>query len=153
MATVGKDPAGATALFIMGLIALGIFFVARAMNARARRRLEAQYEAQAQQEAAAQWHRQQQLAYEAQARELARWNDLCQRFGEANARKVLLGVPWMGATFDMIIAACGHPSDIEEQVMKTKTKYVLKYEDPLHAGRFRMKITIDDEEGVVSWKR
>ncbi len=78
-----------------------------------------------------------------------RWLSLCQRFGEENARAILANRFWQGATVDAILESLGRPTDVDESVMKARTKHVFKYY-PTGANRYGLRLTFED--GVlVGW--
>lgn len=95
--------------------------------------------------------RNQQMQAEAAEREGRRREDLVARFGDAIAAKIVAKEVWLGETREMVIETFGHPAEVSEKVMKSKTKRVFKY---FRAGgkRFDLKITLDDDE-VVGWDR
>ena len=73
------------------------------------------------------------------------------RFGDAIAAKIVAKDPWIGATREIVIEMYGHPSEVSEKVLKTKTKRVVKY-FPAGGTRFGLKITLDDDE-VAGWDK
>jgi hypothetical protein len=83
-----------------------------------------------------------QTAYEAERRRAS----LTTRFGPEIAEAIMVRRFWVGATAEMLVEAIGHPADIDEKVLKTKTKHVYKYY-PRGARRFGLKVML--ENGVV----
>lgn len=94
-------------------------------------------------------NREQQAAADERAR--VRRESLVARFGDAIAAKIAAKDLWIGATREMVIEMYGHPAEVSEKVLKTKTKRVFKY-FPAGGTRFGLKITLDDDE-VVGWDR
>jgi hypothetical protein len=56
---------------------------------------------------------------------------------------------WVGQTADQLRDALGEPLDIDQKVLKTKTKEVWKYEQ-VGKNRYSLKIKLDDGV-VVGW--
>ena len=56
---------------------------------------------------------------------------------------------WQGQTSEQLHDSLGEPIDIEQHVMKTKTKEVWKY-NQTGKGRFGLRITIEDGK-VIGW--
>jgi len=81
----------------------------------------------------------------------ARWEDLTRRFGGENAARIIGGEIWQGQTSEMLIEAIGRPVDMDEKVMKTRTRHVLKWGHQ-GANRFALRVTLDDGI-VVGWER
>ena len=79
-----------------------------------------------------------------------RWERLCQRFGEDAARSISSGSLWVGATAEMVVEMLGDPIDVEETVMRTKTKRTLKYART-GANRYGLRVFVDDGI-VVGWE-
>jgi len=84
-----------------------------------------------------------------QAAMKARMDNLVSRFGQEIATKILQRQVWKGQTMEMLMEARGRPAAVDENVMKTKTKKVLKY-DMITRGRFRLRVTVEDGQ-VVGW--
>lgn len=78
-----------------------------------------------------------------------RWARLVKRFGEENARRITAGEVWQGQTAEMLVEALGQPLDIEERVLKKKTKHVYKYRR-IAANRYALKVDLEDGV-VVGW--
>jgi len=99
------------------------------------------------------WYRRKRKADAAAAEEAARQaraNELLQRFGAENTRKILDGQLWVGATSDMVMAMLGPPPWKEERILKTKTKTIYKYFQT-GLNRFALRVTLDDGV-VVKWE-
>ncbi len=77
---------------------------------------------------------------------------LIEKYGDAEiARRLMKGVLWQGETAEQVRESLGEPADIDQKVLKTKTKEVWKYR-PTARNRFGLKITLDD--GVVAgWEQ
>ncbi len=56
---------------------------------------------------------------------------------------------WQGQTAEQLRDSLGEPLDIDQKVLKTKTKEIWKYQQT-GKNRFALKITLDDGV-VVSW--
>jgi len=74
---------------------------------------------------------------------LAKYND------EELVRKIMRRTLWQGQTAEQVIDAIGEPKDIDQKVLKTKTKEVWKY-FPSGRRRYGLRITLDNDE-VVGW--
>lgn len=74
------------------------------------------------------------------------WDSLCQRFGQADAARVLRREIWQGQTHQALVESRGPPADVDETVLKTKTKHVFKYEP---TGRKQYALRVMLENGVV----
>jgi hypothetical protein len=73
---------------------------------------------------------------------------LVEKYGDPEiARRIMRGVIWQGETREQLIESLGKPPDIDEKVLKTKTKEIWKYRQTAK-NRFGLKVTLDD--GVVS---
>ncbi|WP_437601906.1 hypothetical protein WMF28_09895 [Sorangium sp. So ce590] len=86
-------------------------------------------------------------ATEHAAFEQQRWNQLCGRFGPDLAARIYRGELWVGMTAGMLMHSKGPPEDIDEKVLKTKTKHVYKYVQT-GINRYALRVTLDD--GVVT---
>lgn len=116
------------------------------------RREVAEKEAQRIREALEEDRRQRQAAEEEakRAEEAARRQMLIELYGEENAPRIIAREVWQGATREMIEAAHGPPCDVDEKVMKTKTRQILKYR-PAGKNRYELKITLENGV-VVGWE-
>ena len=54
---------------------------------------------------------------------------------------------WMGQTQTQLIDSLGQPADVDQKVMKSKTKETWKY-NPLGGNKYGLRITVED--GVVA---
>lgn len=147
-------------LVILGLLMVGLLVVAAANQRAKRRRAEEErvraqaYHAQVaayaqwqqQQMAAEQQQREARAAYERAQAEQARHASLVAKFGPDNAQRIIRHEVWQGQTVEMLIEALGRPADIDEKVLKTKTRHVYKYR-PLAKNRYGLRVTL--ENGVV----
>jgi hypothetical protein len=81
-----------------------------------------------------------------------RQQHLTERYGDPEiARRMMKGVLWQGETAEQVRESLGEPADIDQKVLKTKTKEVWKYR-PTARNRFGLKVTLDD--GVVTgWEQ
>jgi membrane protein implicated in regulation of membrane protease activity len=84
-------------------------------------------------------------------RESERRADLVARFGEDTAARILAGEMWLAQTAEQLRESLGEPVDVDQKVMKTKTREVWKY-DQTGANRFNLRVTL--ENGLVTeWDR
>jgi hypothetical protein len=58
---------------------------------------------------------------------------------------------WQGQTEEQLRDSLGKPEDIEEKVMKTKTKEIWKY-DETGKNRYALKVTLENGQ-VAGWDR
>lgn len=65
------------------------------------------------------------------------------------ARRIMQRVVWQGETREQLRESFGEPADIDQKVLKTKSKEVWKYR-PTGKNRFGLKVTLDDGI-VVAW--
>lgn len=65
--------------------------------------------------------------------------------------KLMSGSFWQGQTKDELIDSLGNPSDIDEQVLKTKIKETWKYQKTGN-NRYALKIFIENEV-VIGWNK
>lgn len=56
---------------------------------------------------------------------------------------------WQGQTPEQLLDALGRPVDIDQRVMKTKTKEVWKYRQT-GRGRFALRVTLENDR-VIGW--
>jgi len=77
---------------------------------------------------------------------------LIERYGDpAIARQIMKCVIWKGETQEQLLESLGRPADIDQKVLKTKTKEVWKYRKTAR-NRFGLKVTLDD--GIVTgWEQ
>jgi hypothetical protein len=77
---------------------------------------------------------------------------LIERYGDPEiARQIMKCVLWKGETQEQLLESLGRPADIDQKVLKTKTKEVWKYR-PTARNRFGLKVTLDD--GIVTgWEQ
>lgn len=84
------------------------------------------------------------------AREEKRKRKLTDRFGPDVAQRILSKEFWQGATHEMIAESLGAPLEIDEKVLKSKTKHVYKYNE-LGKGRYALRVMFED--GIcVGWE-
>lgn len=57
---------------------------------------------------------------------------------------------WIGAPLDAVIEMFGPPLDVDEKVLKTKTKRTYKYKS-LGKNRYALRIYIEQDE-VTGWE-
>lgn len=81
------------------------------------------------------------------AREAARKNAIYDKYGHTEiASRIIAGSIWQGQTAEQLRDARGRPADIDEKVLKTKTKETWKYV-PRGGNRYGLRITV--ENGIV----
>lgn len=81
---------------------------------------------------------------------LQRRKQLTAKYGDpAIARRIMQRVVWQGETQEQLRESFGEPADIDQKVLKTKSKEVWKYR-PTGKNRFGLKVTLDDGV-VVAW--
>lgn len=56
---------------------------------------------------------------------------------------------WVGMTAEQLLDSRGKPADIDEKVLKTKTKQTWKYQ-PTGVNRYALRIHLDDQV-VIGW--
>jgi len=77
---------------------------------------------------------------------------LVEKYGDEEiAHRMMRGVIWQGETREQLLESLGKPMDIDEKVLKTKSKEIWKYRQTAR-NRFGLKITLDDGV-VVSWEK
>ena len=76
--------------------------------------------------------------------------DLVGRFGPELGGRIMRREIWVGQTSEQLIESRGHPADIDEKVLKTKTKHVFKY-DHQGGAKYGLRITLDNGI-VVGWE-
>ena len=157
---------GGAVLFIAFIVTLSVLNNAAEKRRAAARKVE--FDKQAADEQARLWTWQahetarMQSAQAAEAARVAAWNAdinrrseekrrelhqrLTSRFGSEAAGRIMRVEIWPGQTAEMLIEARGQPHDIDERVMKTKTKHVYKY-GWLSGNRYGLRVTL--ENGVV----
>ncbi len=74
---------------------------------------------------------------------------LIEKYGPQRGAELADGVIAQGMTEEMVIDALGQPLDVDEKVLKTKTKRTLKY-NQLTARTYGVKVFLDDGV-VVGW--
>ena len=96
--------------------------------------------------------RKSQEAYQAFVAEKAkaRWEDLCRRFGQEAAARILRRDVWQGQTTAMLFESLGHPVDFDEKVLKTKVKRIYKW-GQTGRNRYATRVTVEDGL-VVGWE-
>ncbi len=78
---------------------------------------------------------------------LQRCKQLTAKYGDPEvARRIMQRVVWQGETQEQLRESFGAPADIDQKVLKTKSKQVWKYR-PTGKNRFGLKVTLED--GVV----
>ena len=65
--------------------------------------------------------------------------------------KIMQGMFWQGQPASQLIDSLGKPLDIDQKVLKTKTKEVWKYNET-GKNRYALKITLENGE-VVGWDK
>lgn len=75
--------------------------------------------------------------------------ELTARFGDVAAVHIMNKRVWQGATPEMIVESIGKPLDIDERVMKEKTRHTFKYHQ---TGKNKFGLRVTFEEGIcVGW--
>ena len=77
---------------------------------------------------------------------------LIARYGDPEiARCIMRGTVWKGETQEQLLESLGQPADLDQKVLKTKTKEIWKYRKTAR-NRFGLKVTLDD--GIVTgWEQ
>jgi len=65
--------------------------------------------------------------------------------------KLMEGLFWQGQTEDQLKDSLGEPADVDQKVLKTKTKEIWKYYES-GKNRYDLKVTIENGE-VVGWDK
>jgi uncharacterized protein len=77
-------------------------------------------------------------------------NNLVRRYGPEATSRILAHEIWQGMTEDQLIESRGHPSDMEREIKREKTKETWKY---YQTGKNRFRERIYLENGIViGWK-
>jgi hypothetical protein len=79
-----------------------------------------------------------------------RFAELSSRYGEELAKRIVNRRLWVGCTTEILVEMLGHPSAIDEKVLKTKVKRTFKY-FPTGANRYSLRVMVDNDE-VVGWE-
>jgi len=80
----------------------------------------------------------------------ARRERLIKKYGDKNlVEKLMKRSFWQGQTEGQLIDSLGKPLDIDQKVMKTKTKEVWKYKET-GKNRYALKIILENGK-VVGW--
>lgn len=84
------------------------------------------------------------------ARRALRRRSLMQKYGDPQlVARIINSEVWQGQTEEQLRDALGRPADVDEQVMKTKTKRVWKY-GRSGKNRYRLRITLENGS-VIGW--
>lgn len=83
-------------------------------------------------------------------RQQERLQRLAGRFGSEAAQRIMKREFWQGQTMEMLIESLGAPADVDERVMKNKTRQVYKYRQT-GVNRFALRVTLEDGV-VVGWE-
>ncbi len=82
---------------------------------------------------------------------LQRRKHLIERYSDPGiADRIMQAQLWRGQTAEQLREALGKPADVDQTVLKTKTKEVWKYQ-PTGKRRYAVKVTLDDGV-VVGWE-
>jgi hypothetical protein len=79
----------------------------------------------------------------------ARIRRLHAKYGPEIANRIVNKQVWQGETAEQLLESLGRPVDVDERVLKTKTKHVWKYYQK-GANRFGLRIMLEDGV-VVGW--
>ena len=83
----------------------------------------------------------------------SRWDQLVQHFGEQNARSIISGKLWVGATTEMVIAMHGGPAARVQQGSAAGTREFLKYYPLANTfGQGFQLVVIVDNGVVTGWE-
>lgn len=78
------------------------------------------------------------------------FSHLVRKYGDEElATKIINRTLWQGQTAEQVLDSLGKPKDIDQKVLKTKTKEIWKY-FPSGRRRYGLRITLDNGE-VVGW--
>ena len=83
-------------------------------------------------------------------REHERKQALIAKFGNKIAEKIVARKVWQGMTSEQLEESWGKPLDIDDSVLKTKTKAVWKY-GYISKNRYRQKVIIENGT-VIGWE-
>ena len=73
---------------------------------------------------------------------------LMAKYGNANiVDKLMQRMFWQGQSAEQLVDSLGRPMDIDQKVLKTKTKEIWKY-NRTGKGRYALRITLEDGEVV-----
>jgi len=75
---------------------------------------------------------------------------LVQKFGVEPAERIMARKVWQGMTSEQLLESWGQPEDVDEKVMKSKTKQVWKYKE-IGKNRYRQRVFIENNF-VVGWQ-
>jgi hypothetical protein len=76
-----------------------------------------------------------------------RFDALVERYGADNARRIIEGKVWEGASAEMIRESLGAPIEVDQKVSASRTREIYKYKQT-GKGRFGLRVTLDN--GVVT---
>lgn len=77
---------------------------------------------------------------------------LMKKYNDADlVERLMNNTFWQGQTKSELVDSLGKPLDIDEKVLKTKTKEIWKY-DKTGTNRYALKITIENGE-VIGWDK
>lgn len=80
----------------------------------------------------------------------ARRSALLQKYGDAQVvERIMSRSYWQGQTAEQLRDSLGDPADIDEKVLKTKSKQVWKYQQT-GVNRFALRIIVENDS-VVGW--
>ncbi|OJY42549.1 MAG: hypothetical protein BGP08_18590 [Rhizobiales bacterium 64-17] len=80
----------------------------------------------------------------------ARREKLVAKYGEVIAEKIIARKVWQGMTSEQLIESWGQPEDLDEKVLKAKTKEIWKY-GCNGKNRYRQRVYVENNE-VVGWQ-
>jgi hypothetical protein len=80
----------------------------------------------------------------------ARRNELMQKYGDEKLVTAIMDhTYWQGQTAEQLKDSLGNPRDIDEKVLKTKTKQIWKYH-PTGTNRYGLRIIVENDL-VIGW--
>jgi hypothetical protein len=79
-----------------------------------------------------------------------RWKHLIKKYGPEIGKLIFAKRVWQGMTTEQLLDSWGDPEDLDEKVLKSKTKQVWKYGNN-GRNRYRQRVFIEDSV-VVGWQ-
>jgi hypothetical protein len=84
------------------------------------------------------------------ARSTMRKRRIRAKYDPETAKRIIARMTWQGQTAEQLVDALGQPADVDQAVMKSKTREVWKY-GRTGKNRYRTRITLEDG-AVVGWE-
>lgn len=77
---------------------------------------------------------------------------LLTKYGDAKIVEMILSSSvWQGQTQEQLLDSLGNPVDVDQKVLKSKTREIWKY-NQTGSNRFGLRITVEDKV-VVGWDK